>query len=247
MSTQGQWLHEFHQLPLMPPLVLLFGAGAAPLFDAGFLRRYGPLPIAALVVSLALFIAAVEGFRSSNVTPSLYRNHVLSFHFPMHGNFLQSFMPADELVITVDDDANGANSPMLLYYARRQGWSFDIATISPQVIDHLRSRFSARYFASSIGGRLLAQRPEVKFYLEGFEHIPSPPGMEVCSSWTCRSRFAENKAEGRSLLPCFLEAGADAEAELKSADLGLDVVDEQPELRRWRPCSGGIRRRQAGM
>jgi 4-amino-4-deoxy-L-arabinose transferase-like glycosyltransferase len=177
VSTQGQWMHEFHQLPLMPPLALLFGAAAAPLFDAGFLKRFAPLPVAVAVISLALFTAAIEGFRSSNVRPSLYRHPHLSIHFLEHASFLQSFMPPDALVITVDYDTDGANSPMLLYYARRQGWSFDIASISPMVIENLRARHGARYFASSIGGRLVGQRPDVRFYLEGYERVSSPPGM----------------------------------------------------------------------
>ena len=52
VSAEGQWNHEFHQLPMMPPLALLFGVGAAPLFDAEYLRRYMRIGLAVAVVEL---------------------------------------------------------------------------------------------------------------------------------------------------------------------------------------------------
>ena len=38
VSLAGQIVHEFHQLPTLPPLALYFGMGAAPLFDRPHLR-----------------------------------------------------------------------------------------------------------------------------------------------------------------------------------------------------------------
>jgi 4-amino-4-deoxy-L-arabinose transferase-like glycosyltransferase len=177
VSAEGQWFHEFHQLPLLPPLALLFGAAAGPLFDGGFLKRYAPLPVAAAIVGVALCAASVQAFRSSNVITALYRPDNLAVKFPAHGSYLQSIMPPDALMITVDYNRAGANSPMLVYYARRQGWSFDITTVSPKVIEHLRTWYGAKYLVSSTGQELLAQREDVRHYVQGFERLVAPPGM----------------------------------------------------------------------
>jgi 4-amino-4-deoxy-L-arabinose transferase-like glycosyltransferase len=177
VSAEGQWLHEFHQLPLLPPLALLFGVAAAPLFDGAFLKRYAPLPVAAVIVAAGLVIASFQAFKSSNVIPSLYRPHHLAVQFLAHGSFLQSFVPPDALIITVDYYTQAANSPMLLYYARRQGWSFDVTTISPKVVDRLRTAYGARYLVSSIAGELLAQREDMRYYVTQYEQVPPPPGM----------------------------------------------------------------------
>jgi 4-amino-4-deoxy-L-arabinose transferase-like glycosyltransferase len=177
-SAEGQWNHEFHQLPIMPALALLFGVAAAPVFDASYLKRFLPIVPAVAAVSLVLTVTAVEAFRGSNVIPNLYRPLYLADHFIHHGDFVQAVVPADALMVTVDYEAFGANSPMLLYYARRQGWSFDAATISPQVIENLRTRFGATFFASSMGPKLLSARPDLDLYLAGFEQVPLSPGMD---------------------------------------------------------------------
>jgi 4-amino-4-deoxy-L-arabinose transferase-like glycosyltransferase len=178
VSAEGQWNHEFHQLPIMPALALLFGVGVAPVFDAGYLKRFMPISLAVATVSLVLTVTAVQAFRGSNVIPGLYRPDYLSDYFVNHGNFLQSIVPADALIITVDYERYGANSPMLVYYGRRQGWTFDAATITPQVIENLRTRFGATFFASSMGPDLLQSRPDLEFYLDGFERVPLTPEVD---------------------------------------------------------------------
>ena len=120
---------------------------------------------------------SIEAFRYSGVIGHLYRPDNLATHFPSHGGFLQSVMPPDALMITVDYTDLGVNSPMLVYYARRQGWAFDLFTISPKVIEHLRTSHGAKYFASSIAHELLG-REDLRYYLEGFERIGSPPSMQ---------------------------------------------------------------------
>ena len=177
-TAEGQWNHEFHQLPLMPPFALLFGVAAAPLFDGAHLRRYLPTAAAGAAVGAALVIVALEAFWASNVVTHLYRPDNLATYFPAHGSFLQSVIPPDALIVTVDYQDHGVNSPMLVYYARRQGWAFDIFTISPKVIEHLRTWYGVKYFASSIGNELISSREDVRYYLEGFERIPSPPDMQ---------------------------------------------------------------------
>jgi 4-amino-4-deoxy-L-arabinose transferase-like glycosyltransferase len=177
-TAEGQWNHEFHQMPLMPPFALLFGVAAAPLFDGGYLKRFAPPVMAGAAVSIVLVVAALEAFWASNVVTHLYRPINLSSQFLAHGAFLQSVIPPDALIVTVDYQDHGVNSPMLVYYARRQGWAFDIFTISPKVIERLRDWHGAKYFASSIGNDLLSVREDVRFYLEGFERVPSPPEMQ---------------------------------------------------------------------
>lgn len=177
VSAEGQWNHEFHQLPLMPPLALLFGVAAAPIFDGDYLKRLLPMPLAAVIVAVTLVTVSVEAFKASNVVLHFYRPDNLATQFPEQGGFLQSVIPPDALIITVDYRDHGVNSPMLVYYARRQGWTFDLFTISPKVIEHLRTRHGAKYFASPIGHELLG-REDLRCYLEGFERIPSPPSMQ---------------------------------------------------------------------
>lgn len=174
VSAEGNYNHEFHQLPLLPPLALLVGVAASPLFDGEYLKRFLPIRVASVVVALALLGVSVQAFRASNVLISWYRMDNLVEQFLAHGNFLQSVIPADALIVTVDYGQFGANSPMLLYYARRQGWSFDARTISPKVIDNLRLRHGARYFVSSISDELFHDRPDVRDYLRGFESVPRP-------------------------------------------------------------------------
>ncbi len=175
VSVEGQYRHEFHQMPMMPPLALLFGVAAAPFFDGAFLKRYAPLPVGVVVVAIAVSATSVMAFRGSNVIPSMYRPKNLADRFVAHGIVVQSLVPPDALIITVDYRAEGANSPMMVYFARRQGWTFDFSTISPKVIENLRTRYGAKYFASSPGAQLLTERDDIKFYLEGFEPVPLPP------------------------------------------------------------------------
>lgn len=177
VSAEGQWNHEFHQLPLMPPLALLFGVAAAPIFDGSVLKRFLPVTAGAAIVAVSLVTVSIEAFKGSGVVTHLYRPGNLTSQFPAHGSFLQSVIPPDALIITVDYRDHGVNSPMLVYYARRQGWTFDLFTISPKVIEHLRNSHGAKYFASSIANELPG-REDLRYYLEGFERIPSPPGMQ---------------------------------------------------------------------
>lgn len=178
VSAEGQWNHEFHQLPMMPALALLFGVGAAPLFDGAYLKRYMPIGVAVAAMSVVLTAAAVQGFRGSNVIAGLYRPDYLTTRFIDQGNFIQSVVPPDALIITVDYNQFGVNSPMLVYFARRQGWTFDQASISPDVIENLRKRYGVQFFFSSMGDGLLQGRDDLRFYLEGFERVPLPPGLQ---------------------------------------------------------------------
>jgi hypothetical protein len=73
-------------------------------------------------------------------------------------------------VIVVEYE-QGTNSPVLLYMMRRRGWSFDMQTISPHVIEHLK-REGATYFATTTFLLLENRRPDVAEYLRMTREIP---------------------------------------------------------------------------
>jgi len=79
------------------------------------------------------------------------------------------------LIITVEYEEYGNNSPILLYWAHRRGWSFDKTSITPQVIDLLRKDFGARYFVTTIWPVLSAADPQVAAYLRTQKEV-TPPG-----------------------------------------------------------------------
>lgn len=178
VSAEGQWQHEFHQLPFLPPLMLAFGAVAAPAFDGARLGRVLRPPLAVILTAVTLTAVAFVSFTTSPVQHDLYRTsreYAPATHFIHFGNVIQGLVPPDALVVTVDYERGGANSPMLLFFSRRQGWSFDLSTISPGVIENLRVRYGAQFFATAIGRDIRRERIAVLDYLEQFEAVPTPP------------------------------------------------------------------------
>jgi hypothetical protein len=172
VSAEGQYWHQFHQLPVVPPFALFFGIAAAPLFDGAALRKFLALPVGPLVVAGALGLASYQSFVRSGVIEHLYRPDNLQLRFLDDGNVLQGLIPPDAMMMTVDYDRGGVNSPMLLYHARRQGWSFDAATVSPEVIEHLRKTQGLQYFATSF-------RPEVESNLRVVDYLQQFPTIAV--------------------------------------------------------------------
>lgn len=178
VSAEGQWQHEFHQLPFLPPLMLAFGVVAAPAFDGARLGRVLRPPLAVILMAVTLTAVAFVSFTTSPVQHDLYRTsreYAPATYFIHFGNVIQGLVPPDALVVTVDYERGGANSPMLLFFSRRQGWSFDLSTISPGVIENLRARYGAQYFATAIGRDIRRERIAVLDYLEQFEAVPTPP------------------------------------------------------------------------
>lgn len=178
VAAEGQWLHEFHQLPFLPPLMLAFGVVAAPAFDGSALTRLARPPIAASLAAVSLAGIATVSFLASPVQHDLYRTtpeYAPSTHFIHFGNVVQGLVPPDALVVTVDYARGGANSPMLLFFSRRQGWSFDLHTITPAVIENLRVHYGAQFFATAIAQDIGRERIAVLDYLAQFETVPTPP------------------------------------------------------------------------
>jgi hypothetical protein len=114
-----------------------------------------------------------QTFIRSGAVQHLYRPENLQMRFLDDGNVLQGLIPPDAMVMTVDYDRAGVNSPMLLYHARRQGWSFDVLTASPEVIEHLRKTHGLQYFVTS-SRREVEANMRVTDYLRQFPTIAVP-------------------------------------------------------------------------
>jgi len=171
VAAQGNYAHEFHQLPLLPPLALYFGLAAARAFDAPWLREvggrwWGPVASAGLVTALALI-----SFDRSGVVPILFRPDRLDYLPINAGAAISRVVAPDQLMVVVEYETYGSNSPILLYRADRRGWSFDLHAISPHVIDRLKSRYGATYFATTMWSAIEAERPDVVTYLRAQTRI----------------------------------------------------------------------------
>lgn len=178
VSLPGQFNHEFHQLPLLPPLALYFGIGAAPLFDPQRLARWVRVPalrVAALVLVALLWGGlAVRSFADSPIFVALYRPNHLNLGLIDAGHAIDAATPPHALLVTVEYDRFGTNSPMLLYYAHRRGWSFDATSIRAVTIDYLHRERGACFAATSHWSLLQAIEPETARHLLTFREIDLP-------------------------------------------------------------------------
>jgi len=178
VSLSGQFFHEFHQLPFFPPLALYFGLGAQPLFDIERwnMRVRAPLVRVACVALLVVTSSglAVWSFMRSPVF-FLYRANRLNTPLIDAGTAIDAATPKGSLLVVVEYDRVGTNSPLLLYYAHRRGWSFDAFAIRPMTIDYLRTRKNACYFATSGWSHIQALQPETAGYITAtFREVPLP-------------------------------------------------------------------------
>ena len=171
-AAEGNRWHEFYQLPIMLPAALYFGLGTRPLFDGRFLASLAPLRIGVAVSMILLAVCALRGFDYSRAVPELFRPNNLRMHPMRVGSMLQRLTPPDALLITIEYSRFGGNSPVLLHYARRRGWSFDTGSITPAVIERLRTRYGARYFVSLNWGDIERLQPDVVAYLKKHVDIP---------------------------------------------------------------------------
>ena len=172
VTSEGNIHHEFHQLPMLPPAALLFGLAAAPAFNGAWLREKGGRLTGALGSALALLAVAAMSFNYSGVVRSLFRPDGLDMVPIDAGRAIQGVVDPSALMVTVEYEEYGNNSPILLYWAHRRGWSFDKGSITPQVIDLLRKDFGARYFVTTIWGAVSKDHPEVVEYLQTRKQVP---------------------------------------------------------------------------
>lgn len=193
MTAEGNRNHEYYQLPLIPPATLFFGLAAAPAFDGAWLRANGGRFAGPLASAAALLFTAWLSFNFSGVVRSLYRPDNLDLAPIEAGVALQQIVSPDALVVTVEYELHGNNSPILLYWMRRRGWTFDLESISPHVIDRLHKRFGATYFVTTIWPRLAAAHPDVAEYLRARRQVtvPNAPANLVLFDLTSDSDGAQ--------------------------------------------------------
>lgn len=172
VSAEGNYYHEFHQLPLLLPAAFYFSLAAAKLFDGEWLGRiswrwWGPVWTTALLGTLAL-----GSFQRSGVVPAFFRPGALDYLPITAGAAINGVVEGDALLVVVEYREYGNNSPILLYRTNRRGWSFDVRSISPHVIERLETHYGATYFATTIWPTLAAERPDVADYLGAQARIP---------------------------------------------------------------------------
>jgi hypothetical protein len=159
-------------LPILLPAALYFGLGARVLFDGRLLSSLAPLRIGVGASTVLLALVAVRGFDRSRAVPELFRPNNLRVHPMRVGAQLQRLTPPNALLITIEYARFGGNSPVLLYYARRRGWSFDAGSITPAVIERLRTHYGARYFVALNWSDVERMQPDVVAYLKAQTDIP---------------------------------------------------------------------------
>jgi len=176
VSLAGQIPHEFHQLPTLPPLALYFGMAAAPLFGGPWYAHLatGRRRALAVAVGAALCGVAYAGFTDSGVVEHLYRPDNMNQAVIDAGWAIDRVTPPEALVVTVEYEQHGSNSPMLLYYAHRRGWSFDATSISQPVAEYLRDRRGACHLAVADWPTFAAMRPDVAAWLAALAPIELP-------------------------------------------------------------------------
>ena len=184
---QGNLNHEYHQLPVLPPLALFFGIAAAPVFGervwrpmiaSTFKRRAVVTVAASAVVGLALL-----GFRDSNIIRDFFRPDRLDTLPVEVGAAVEEITPPNASFVVVEhiETVNAANSPMLLYHARRRGWTFDLESLTPAVVQELTER-GADYFLTTVWSDLEQRQPEVAKLLARHEEVPlelAPPDTRM--------------------------------------------------------------------
>jgi hypothetical protein len=123
---------------------------------------------------MALLIVAMLSFKYSGVVENFFRPDRLDMIPIEAGRVIQRAVDPSDLIVTVEYEEYGNNSPILLYWAHRRGWSFDKSSITPEVIELLRRDFGARYFATTIWPVLAAADPQVAEYLRTRKQVELP-------------------------------------------------------------------------
>lgn len=174
---QGNLNHEYYQLPAFPPLALMFGVAAAPLFSeqpySGWVRSVWLRRTIWLILLGAAVALFAVGFSRSQVIRNYFRPGWLDMGPVRTGESIARVTPPDATFIVVEHKqiVNAANSPMLLYHARRRGWSFDLVSLTPAAMEELMNR-GVDYFVTTVWDELAATRSDVAQRLLGCEEIP---------------------------------------------------------------------------
>jgi hypothetical protein len=159
----GHLGHDYYQLPLAPVLALYFGVAARAVFDPAWQSIHAPGWRRLTALGLAIGAIAALGFWHSGVIQRHFRPEAPDVRVLRAGNAIQHATGAGALMVVVDD--YGVNSPMLLYFARAKGWSFDSRTVSAPTVRALEGR-GARYFAATRWSHVRRAQPELHAYLQ---------------------------------------------------------------------------------
>jgi hypothetical protein len=175
----GNFWHEYYQLPVLPPAALLFGLAAAPVFGARVKddgvkseARSSSWPDLLDGVARPLIVIALAflSFYFSGIIRNFFRPDTMDYLAVESGQAMGNHVPPGDGVIVVEYE-QGTNSPVLLYFMRHRGWSFDMKTITPAAIDYLRTQ-GATHFATTDFLVLEDKRPDIIDYLRRSREIP---------------------------------------------------------------------------
>lgn len=166
---EGNLVHEYYQLVLVPPAALFFGLAAAPAFDGSWIRKQ-LWPNTFIVVGVTVASLGLVSFHFSGVIRSHFRPNRLDMRPIAAGTAIRQTIEPEVALIVVENK-QGGNCPILLHHADRRGWSFDLQSISPQVMEHLHTRFGGVYFATTIWSDLVGARPDVTAYLRAQQRV----------------------------------------------------------------------------
>jgi 4-amino-4-deoxy-L-arabinose transferase-like glycosyltransferase len=170
-TAEGQYWHEFHQLPLIPVAALYFGLATRWMFSGPALAQVTGVRLGAAWMAAVLAVCSVLTFIDSGVIASLYRPERLDYNAIRLGRAVGRMVAADQLVVANQYETNGNNSPILLYHAHRRGWSFDVRSLTPQLLERLRTRFDAHFFATMDWDLLRRVSPDTAAYLQQHAEI----------------------------------------------------------------------------
>jgi 4-amino-4-deoxy-L-arabinose transferase-like glycosyltransferase len=154
--------HEYYQLPIVPLGALYAAFFIRPFFS--WTEEGSPSVAYARtgLVAVLLLVIGGTGFYYSGIINSHFRPRNLDVRVLQAGEAVARATPDDALAVVVDD--YGATSPLLLYFAHRKGWSFDVEDVHPQVVEGLKRR-GARFFVTTVWSRIEQENPETAAYL----------------------------------------------------------------------------------
>jgi 4-amino-4-deoxy-L-arabinose transferase-like glycosyltransferase len=164
----NRW-HDYYQLLILPPAALYFGLVAAPLFDGAWLARRGVAGRGLVQVATVVAVLGVLTFWMSEVLDSHFSLRAGAVEAADAGKALSDVVSRDDLAVVID--GFGVNSPMLLYSAHMRGWSFDIPSLTPEVMDRLYQK-GARYFVTTRWGDLQRDNPTLAQYVRSHREVP---------------------------------------------------------------------------
>jgi hypothetical protein len=149
-----------------------FSVLAAPLFDGAWI---GSSAVRRAALGTGIASLGLISFYYSNVMQSHFRMGNLDTRLAEAGRAIDDRTGDGTLAIVVDD--YGVTSPLLFYYARLKGWSFDPGDLSPELIQRLQQR-GARYFVTTQWSQVRERAPAAAAFLEQHAEVrlDRPPG-----------------------------------------------------------------------